>query len=137
MNRECVLKIKDSVDLFLSNERYLMVYYMNSRQKKSFRINEEMIHLLENIDGEKTVAELLRLMEQDDHVEPDCTRQVIKLLLDQRIISEKVTEQNILPEALVSRYSRQINYFSEFLENELEGIKAQKRIMDSTVLIFG
>ena len=49
MTRKTIFKIKDSVDLFLSNNRYLMVYYMNSRQRKSFRVNDEMIHLLENI----------------------------------------------------------------------------------------
>lgn len=46
MNKKTVVKIKDSVDIFLSNECYLMVYYMNSRQRKSFRVNKEMIHLL-------------------------------------------------------------------------------------------
>ena len=29
-----IYKVKDSVDLFLSNESYLMAYYMNTRQRK-------------------------------------------------------------------------------------------------------
>lgn len=62
MNKKTVVKIKDSVDIFLSNERYLMVYYMNSRQRKSFRVNAEMVHLLEIIDGEKTAAEIASIM---------------------------------------------------------------------------
>ena len=44
-----VFKIKDSVDLFLSDNTFLTAYYMNSRRRKSFRINEEMVHLLEQI----------------------------------------------------------------------------------------
>ena len=33
-----IYKIKDSVDLFLSDEKYLMAYYMNTRQRKSFSV---------------------------------------------------------------------------------------------------
>lgn len=36
MDKNIVLKIKDSVDIFLCNEHYLMIYYMNSRQKRVF-----------------------------------------------------------------------------------------------------
>jgi len=137
MNRKTVIKIKDSVDLFLSNNRYLMIYYMNSRQRKSFRINNEMIRLLENIDGKRTVEELVQSMQNMYMIEPDYTLQVIELLQRNRIITEVVAEQNILSEESISRYSRQINYFAEFLGSELDGIVAQKKIIDSKVLILG
>lgn len=54
MNSRTIFKIKDSVDLFLSNEKYIIVYFMNSRQRKSFRVNDDMLRLFELIDGEKT-----------------------------------------------------------------------------------
>lgn len=137
MNRKALVKIKDSVDLFLSNGRYLTVYYMNSRQRKSFRINDEMIHLLENIDGTKTVEELISIMRDKYDVNPECTNQIIDMLQNSRIVTEIVGEQSILPKNLIERYTRQINYFAEFLGSELEGIAAQKKIIDSHVLIFG
>ena len=137
MNKEVKLKIKDSVDLFLSNERYLMVYYMNSRQRKSFRVNDEMIHLLQNIDGTRTVEDLLHIMQIDYNVDPEYTLQVLELMQSNRIITEVVENQCILPAEYVSRYSRQINYFAEFLGSELDGILAQKKLMDSHILIFG
>ena len=65
MTGKTVFKIKDSVDLFLSNGRYLMVYYMNSRQRKSFRVNDEMIHLLENIDGQNDYNKLVSIMRNE------------------------------------------------------------------------
>ena len=46
MNSRTIFKIKDSVDLFLSNEKYIIVYFMNSRQRKSFRVNDDMIQLV-------------------------------------------------------------------------------------------
>ena len=38
-----IFKVKDSVDLFLSDEKYIMAYYVNSRQRKSFRVNKEIV----------------------------------------------------------------------------------------------
>lgn len=137
MNKKTVVKIKDSVDIFLSNEHYLMVYYMNSRQRKSFRANEEMVHLLETIDGEKTVEEIASIMSEKWSVDSECTNQIMDKLQENRIITEVVSQQNILSEKLIKRYTRQINYFSEFLGSELEGIAAQRKLMDSNIIIFG
>ena len=123
MNKKTVVKIKDSVDIFLSNEHYLMVYYMNSRQRKSFRANEEMVHLLETIDGEKTVEEIESIMSEKWSVDSECTNQIMDKLQENRIITEVVSQQNILPEKLIKRYTRQINYFSEFLGSELEELQ--------------
>ena len=58
MDNQTVYKVKDSVDLFLSDERYIMAYYLNTRQRKSFKTNKEMILLIEQIDGSHTVQEL-------------------------------------------------------------------------------
>lgn len=137
MNGNNILKIKDSVDLFLSNEKYLMVYYMNTRQRKSFRVNPEMIRLLENIDGYKTCDELISIMKNECDVDSEYTSEILELLQRNRIITEVVIEQSILPDRLVQRYTRQINYFSEFLDSEYEGIVAQKKVIESHVVIFG
>jgi len=52
-----IYKIKDSVDLFLSDDRYLMVYFINTRLRKSFKVNEWTVHLLETIDGKRKLSE--------------------------------------------------------------------------------
>lgn len=137
MNKKAVIKIKDSVDLFLSNERFLMVYYINSRKRKSFRVNKETTYLLESIDGTKSIERLIFIMQKKYDVSPEYTTQVIELLQHHHIVTEIVGSQSILDEKLVQKYTRQINYFSEFLENEIDGIAAQKRIMDSQVVVFG
>ena len=137
MDRKSVIKIKDSVDLFLSNKNYLMVYYINTRQKKSFRINAEMIHLLENIDGEKTVEDLINIMKNQYDVSSKYTAQIIEKLQNNRIVTEIITNQTFLSPHLLEKYKRQINYFAEFFDNELKGIIAQKKIIDSHILIFG
>ena len=132
-----VFKIKDSVDLFLSNGRYLMVYYMNSRQRKSFRVNDEMINLLENIDGQNDYNKLVLIMQEKWNVPAEDTTQILEHLKQNRIITEVIESQSILSAELVNRYSRQINYFSEFFGGELDGIAAQKKLMDSHILVFG
>ena len=137
MNSTTVFKIRDSVDLFLSNEKYLMAYFMNSRQRRSFRVNDDMIHLLELIDGENDVQTLQDKMYSQYEIEPGNTEEILNLLQKNKIVTEVINKQDILPNSIVERYSRQINYFSEFLESEIDGIKAQKKIIDSHVLVFG
>ena len=118
MSGNTIIKIKDSVDLFLSNETYLMAYYMNTRQRKSFRINIEMVHLLEEIDGKRSIDELCECMKKTYHVSPDSTKQVIDILISNRIVTVVNDKQELLSSALIERYNRQINYFSEFLGSE-------------------
>lgn len=137
MNSTTIFKIKDSVDLFLSNEKYIMAYFMNSRKRKSFRVNSYMLRLLELIDGENDVQALQDKMHNRFDITPENTVEILVTLLNSRIITEVVEKQDILPDDVINRYSRQINYFSEFLEGEMEGIEAQKKIIDSHVLVFG
>ena len=51
-----VFKVRDSVDLFLTDGTYLLAYYMNSRKRRTFRVNEETVALLERIDGRRQVG---------------------------------------------------------------------------------
>lgn len=137
MTNDSVIKIKDSVDLFLSNDSYIMAYYMNTRQRKSFRVNEEMIHLLENIDGYLTIGELKSLMNEKYNVDPDFVDKVVDVMESNKIITKVDSSDAILSQEDIYRYSRQINYFSEFLNGEKEGMLAQKKLMDSHIIIFG
>ena len=137
MDRTTVLKIKDSVDLFLSNDRYLMVYYMNSRQRKSFRINDEMVHLLETIDGVKNLEDICEVMKSSWSVDPSYVEDVLGMLQENRIVTEIVREQTLLSPDRMERYKRQINYFAEFLGSEYEGIAAQRKLLDTHILVFG
>lgn len=136
MKNKSIFKIKDSVDLFLSNEKFLMVYYMNTRQRKSFKINSNLIYLIENINGENTLKDLCDIM-QKYGISADEVNKTISLLQTNKIVTEVKDINEILDYDDRKRYDRQINYFSEFFGNEVEGHIAQKRIIDSTVLIFG
>lgn len=137
MNDNLIFKVKDSVDLFLSNEKYIMAYYMNTRQRKSFRVNEEAVHLLKLIDGEKTLGEIKRYMNQKCDAAPVFVEQVMEVLLKNKIITEVVHDISILSKSEIERYSRQINYFAEFLDSEEAGIRAQKKLMNTKILVFG
>lgn len=137
INDNDIYKIKDSVDLFLSNESYIMAYFMNTRQRKSFKVNKETVHLLECIDGTKNLTEIKEIMLKKYSIVPEYVNKVVELMVNARIITETNKNYNILSEDELQRYSRQINYFAEFLESEEKGIEAQKKIMNSTIIIFG
>lgn len=137
MDDSLVFKIKDSVDLFLSDNKYVMVYYMNTRQRKSFRVNDGLINLLENIDGERSLKELKDIMRLYYNVSNEDVETVIAMMLDSRIVTEVNFNNDILTIYDIDRYTRQINYFSEFLGSEEKGLKAQKKITNTHVLVFG
>lgn len=132
-----IYKIKDSVDLFLSDEKYLMAYYMNTRQRKSFKINEWTVHLLEIIDGEKDINELVKVMQDEYNVAPEDTQDVLTVMEKNRIITKVEKDCSILSQYDQERYDRQINYFSEYFSDDRAGLLAQKKLMQSRVLIFG
>lgn len=137
MKDSTIYKIKDSVDLFLSNETFIMAYYMNTRQRKSFKVNEGTIHLLENIDGKRTLSELKNCMKEEFDINPDFVETIISSMVKNHIITEVHNNTNILSKKDKERYDRQINYFSEFLDSEMDGQIAQKKIMESKVIVFG
>ena len=134
---ERIYKIKDSVDLFLSDNSFLTAYFMNSRRRKSFRINEEMIHLLEQIDGTHTKEQIYDIMESQFDVSKESVDKALSMLMTNKIITELIDLSGIIYDSDYSRYTRQINYFSEFLGSEEEGVLAQKKVMSSHVGIFG
>ena len=54
MNWNSVYKIKDSIDVYLVDDKYMLFYFMNTRARKKFAVNETVIALVEEIDGEHT-----------------------------------------------------------------------------------
>ena len=132
-----VFKIKDSVDLFLSDNSFLTVYYMNTRRRKNFRINEEMIHLIELIDGEHDTNQISEIMFNQYSVSKESVNATFTMLLQNKIITEICDPLNILDNIDYQRYTRQINYFSEFLGSEEDGIIAQQKIIKSHIGVFG
>ncbi len=138
MDDDCIYKIRDSVDIFLSNGRYITAYYMNSRQRKTFKVNEETVHLLENIDGERTLLEIKEYMRTKYNVNPLFVEIVVADMVKNRILTKLVNHDSIiLSQDYIERYTRQINYFSEFLNSEEDGVLSQKKVMDSKIIIFG
>lgn len=131
-----VFKVKDSVDLFLTDGRYITAYYMNSRKRRTFRVSAETVGLLERIDSKRTVDELRRLMLAQCEVGAESTDRALEALHACRIITE--TQRDIgLNADDAERYSRQTNYFAEFFEDEADGLRAQRRLASSRVTIFG
>lgn len=137
MDKTLTIKIKDSVDLFLYDDIYLTAYFMNTRVRKSFRVDGNFISLIGFIDGYATIGEICDKMRIDHNVEEKETLNIIETLLKKNIATPVTRQQDKLSLDEIFKYSRQINYFSEFLGSEYAGITAQKKLKDSNVIIFG
>ena len=44
-----IYKIKDSIDVYLVDEEYMLFYFMNTRARKRFRVNETVIKLIDEV----------------------------------------------------------------------------------------
>lgn len=133
---EQVYKIKDSVDLYLTDDSLLTAYFMNTRQQKKFQVSHAMIKLIELIDGEKNVDEISNEMKIVGDFGFTEIQQILKSLEQQKIIIQK-KEQDILEKQDLLRYDRQVNYFQEFFPEADGGLLAQKNLLKSKVAIFG
>lgn len=131
-----VFKVRDSVDLFLTDGTYLTAYYMNSRKRRTFRVNDKTVALLERIDGRRQVGELRQLMLEELGADPESTDRTLASLHASRVITE-VGSTSPLERDDEERYTRQTNYFAEFLGNEADGPIAQRRLAESRVAVFG
>ncbi len=131
-----VFKVRDSVDLFLTDGTYLTAYYMNSRKRRTFRVSEETVGLLERIDGRRQAGELKQLMREELGADPESTDRTLESLHRSRILTE-VGLASPLEGDDEERYARQTNYFAEFLGDEADGPLAQRRLAESRVSVFG
>lgn len=136
MEWDKVYKIKDSIDIYLVDNEYIMIYFMNTRQRKKYRVNQAVIKLFEEIDGKKTLSEIYESFSENETIEKELVEKFFEKMLEDKIISKKLDE-HILSEEYLMRYDRQINYFSEFLGSEMEAELAQKRLIDARIGIIG
>lgn len=136
MDLNDIYKIKDSVDLFLNDEKILTAYFMNTRIRKNFRISKDIIALLEIIDGEKSIQEICEQLKKRYALLHD--EEIIGVLhsLKQKQIIIKVTNRD-RSNNILERYDRQINYFAESFSSEENAEKAQTTVQNSTIAVFG
>lgn len=130
-----IYKIRDGVDLYLNNNELLTVYFMNTRLRKQFRISRTIINIIELIDGEKSIKDIHRKLQNNfnSKIDENLVLDVFKKLRKMNIIIEKIKDLDNID--LIKRYDRQINFFGDFTNND--NIKVQKKLKDSKILIFG
>ncbi len=129
--------IRNGVDLYLVNDDILTVYFMSSRLRKQYKVSRLTIKLLELLDGEKNILEIFNDLVESFDIELE-----IKELY---AILDKFSELNIITQTLVdkgisvsleTRYDRQLNFMSDFL-NENQQYHSFEKLRSSIILIFG
>lgn len=136
MNWNSVYKIKDSIDVYLVDDDYILFYFMNTRVRKKFAINETVIHLIEEIDGKRTAEEIYILFTENHNISRAEFEAFFDKMLAAKILIERL-EHHILSEKNRIRYDRQISFISEFLDSEYKAEEAQIKLIESKVGIIG
>jgi len=127
-----VLKIKDSVDVYISNENVdictISFYHINTRQKISIRINVVFKDILAEFDGLRSISKILSDLDlKVDFLE---LQSILEYLLSKGILEYPAIEN------FNSRYSRQINFLSDWIFG-LPAERAHQKIINSHIVIFG
>jgi len=136
MKWNSVYKIKDSVDIYLVDNEFLMIYFMNTRKRMQFKINQNVVLIIENLDGEKSADEIFSFVSGKIEISKDEFESFIDKLVEIKVICEKISE-HILNSYYLNRYDRQLNYFTEFLGSEEAAELAQKKLIETTIGIIG
>ena len=131
-------KIKDSVDVYLipgsDGLAKLQFYKINTREKLTVEVSDEVPVVLSLLDGKRTLKEISK----DEGVALNLEEALeFFSFLEERGFCVQVEEgdQLCLGAVELDRYSRQLNFFSDYLS--IRGDKAQKCLRDSHVVIFG
>lgn len=129
-----IYKIKDSVDIYLVDDMYILAYFMNTRIRKKFRVNNAVVDLIQEIDGEKNAEELY--ITTGGEISRKSFAKFIDAMLNSKILCERL-EHHILDEKYRKRFCRQINYFTEFFDSEAAAEEAQMKLRDTRIGIIG
>lgn len=137
MNYKKVYKIRDGIDLYLSQNELLTIYFMNTRLRKQFKVSKVVVSILENIDGKRNIHDIHEKLQRDFNcnIYIKDIYSILYKLIDLNVVVEKVnSDEN---NDLILRYDRQINFFGDFINGKNESINAQEKLKSSKILIFG
>lgn len=128
-----VLKLKDSVDVYVSESSeensHVQFYHINTRRKMGIEINHGFCELLARLDGNKKLVDVL------ESASIDAESEELDELFDY-LIESGVVKINGQEDAVDERFSRQINFFEDWIFDG-SGIDVQKKISDASCVIFG
>ena len=129
--KECY-KIRDSIDVYLIAEETICVYFLSTRQRKTFKVSEPIVKLFEMLDGKEPLVSILSRVAQRFDLSVESFYPILKKMFQLKILSKV----DSLSEAYV-RYDRQFNYFSDFFMDMRNVEAAQKKLFNVRVVIFG
>lgn len=130
VKNDSILKIKDSVDVYVSEEDdnlcKIQFYHINTRQKLTIQISSEFKHFLSSLDGIHSISEIIKKF----NFNLDELESIVDFLFKKGILEYPIhLDEN-------SRYSRQINFLSDWIVG-ISAVEAHERIQRSHCVIFG
>ncbi|SDK23929.1 HesA/MoeB/ThiF family protein [Natronincola ferrireducens] len=134
-----IYKIRNGVDIYLTNDELITFYFMSTRLRKQFRVSNLIVRLIELIDGDKNIKDIHKLLEKEfgKEINIDELVSIIEKLYTLNILNKVDKKSEEITDVSLERYSRQTDFFSDFLVGYNLDIEAQKQLRDSTILVFG
>jgi tRNA A37 threonylcarbamoyladenosine dehydratase len=134
-----IFKIKESVDVYtiedpsIYPDLKIQFYRINTRERISIQINPIFSRILSSLDGYKSLTDIFN----DLRITPtkEDTKAVFEFLIEEGIVIE-ISSEKILDSHLISRYSRQINYFDDLIP-DTDGYQNQIKLLNKKVVIIG
>ena len=136
MNWDSTYKIRDSVDIYSVDDEFIVAYFMNTRVQKKYKANDMVLKLFERIDGIKTAREIYDNFNEYDGINEEEFVSFMDKLLCDKLVSKK-DNKHLFDDEYIERYSRQLNYFAEFLGDDMSAELAQQKIKNSVIGIIG
>lgn len=127
-----IYKLKDSIDLFLTGD-IITAFFINTRKQLRFKVNDLTIKILETVDGIKSVDEIAKGLD----INKEDVAQFCQKLESLKIMTCISNDINLLSIETKKRYTRQLNYFSEFFNTVEETEEAHVKLEQTRFLIFG
>lgn len=135
-------KIKESVDVYISElgEKHrsddvkIQFYKINTREKVSIVAARSALSILPLVNGEKPLWE--EIESSSLGIDQNEAFDFFSFLLSKGIIQEIDSSAHYLDSSEFDKYSRQVNFFDDF-SSMISGAEAQKKLLDTKVIIFG
>lgn len=130
-----IYAINPAVDVYAIGDDVLEFYFINNRRRITMKVSSQVIVLIENIDGKLGIDDLCNSLNISDFGN---VQSFVDYLYEQSILlipDELEMDRVQLTPTDLERFDRQIEYFTSLYTQS--GYKAQQRIFQQTVLIFG
>lgn len=133
--------LRDGVDVYLGESDEVTFVYLSTRKRLTLKCHPGLVQSLTWMRGRKTVRDIQILFQEsypNSGLDDDKVEDFINFLHEKNIIVDEKWFGNLgLPSAYQERLERQLYFLMDLVDDPSRVASIQRRIMGTTVAIFG